>query len=493
MLVAFAASGCAKDAADVSWVFVFPDADLSARATRIDAELRVGGCDVAAAPIWTAQIHGTDGDTTPIPELAPGTYAFLGRARDDVCTYFAAGCTELVLPKDEARRVEVMLESIEDERECADLACIDGECRPQVAVAVAAGRAHSCAALGGGEVWCWGRNEEGQLGNGTTSVTETAVRVRGLEAASVVAAGGNAVGWQSHTCAIEGAGRLFCWGYNQFGQLGDGTVTTSNVPVEVMGLPSVVDMSAGNLHTCAATSNGNVACWGDNGRGQLGDGTTEGRITPIAVPGAQTGRVVQVAIGHEHTCARDWGGHVRCWGANDRGQLGDGTLVDSSVPALVEGTGVVMDIAAGEDHTCAVRERDEPGTVVCWGSNRQQQLGDGTGTDRLTPTLVPGLTGVVQIGAGSAHTCARLGSGELRCWGTNSHGELGGGPGGASGVPVAVLDIDDALDLSVSHSHACAARRNGSVFCWGRNQYGRLGDGTIEDQDHPVMVIGLGD
>lgn len=301
-----------------------------------------------------------------------------------------------------------------------------------------------------------------------------------------------------HTCAVRSSGALVCWGFNDDGQLGTGEPVGSNVPVPVAGftggeLDGVTEVDGGSLHTCALLSSGQVACWGSNARGQLGDGGSDSRV-PVLVSdtGIGTlGRVESLALGSSHSCAVVSGQRARCWGSNTSGQLGDGT--SSNRPMAVSVTGMtgsgnlegVVQLAAGAAHTCA---RLASGEVACWGSNDRGQLGDGTLMARLNPTLVrneddsAALAGVAEIAAGAFHTCARLLSGEIRCWGYGMFGQLGNGATDDQALPASVLDEAGALPLSGSDSifahgtHTCALLA-GEVLCWGANGDGRLGIG----------------
>ena len=299
--------------------------------------------------------------------------------------------------------------------------------------AIAAGGSHACALVSGG-VSCWGGNDAGQLGNGTTASSDVPVDVSGLASGiRGIAAGG------AHSCALTNSGGVVCWG-NFLGFLRNGDATPSVVPVDVPGLAGdIAAVAAGGYHTCALTTGGRVMCWGDNYAGQLGNGeTVDVGLGPVDVSGLASG-VTAIAAGGVHACAVTSGGGVRCWGANDAGQLGDGTTTSSAVPVDVSGLASgVSAIAAGDGHTCALTNER---AVKCWGGG---ELGNGTATGSVVPVDVLGLAGGVSaIAAGSAHTCARLVAGGVRCWGWNYFGQLGIGPQcvGSSSAPVDVAHV----------------------------------------------------
>ncbi len=202
------------------------------------------------------------------------------------------------------------------------------------AIAVSAGDTHTCAVTTAGGVRCWGRNAHGQLGDGTTTSRPVPADVPGLaDEITAIAAG------VAHTCALTAAGSVKCWGLNEDGQLGDGTTESSTVPVGVVGLGSdVAAIAAGFWHTCAVTMTGGVRCWGENSLGHLGDGTTTSRSTPVDVVGLSSGAIA-VSAGESHTCALTVAGGVTCWGWNVDGQLGDGTNTSSTIPVDVSGIG----------------------------------------------------------------------------------------------------------------------------------------------------------
>ena len=366
---------------------------------------------------------------------------------------------------------------------------------------VVAGLSHTCALTSAGGIECWGDNSYGELGDGTTTDRGTPADVLGLiGGVSAVAAG------DCYTCALLDAdhgGGVKCWGWNRYGQLGNGTQDDRTTPVDVSGLTGgVVAVAAGYLHTCAlldADHGGGMKCWGYNHEAQLGDGTRNAQNAPVTVNGLE-GRVAAVAAGGGHTCVLLNAGHgsgVKCWGDNHHGQLGDGTTTARTAPGDVGGlTGVVSAAAAGGEHTCALLNTGDGGGVKCWGANDEGQLGDATATLRYAPGDVSGLTsGVSAVSAGRAHTCAVLDAdhgGGVKCWGRNSSGQLGDGTTIERRTPADVSGLArGGVAVAAGGEHACALTTGGGVQCWGYNDYGQLGDGTWEERHTPVDVIGL--
>jgi len=250
------------------------------------------------------------------------------------------------------------------------------------AVGLSGGYGHTCALLSNGTMRCWGENREGQLGNGTTAIPGTAqpVIVSGISGATAFTTGAY------HTCALLGDGTVRCWGRNSQGQLGNGTYTNSSTPVAVTGLTGVTAISGGGTQTCAVVSDGTVRCWGENEFGQLGNGTTAPATTPVPVVGVSG--VIDVSAGWRHTCALLGNGTIQCWGQNQFGQLGNGTTTNRTTPVAVSGiTGAVGVTAGWWHHSCALLGG---GAVRCWGTNDWGQFGNGTRTSSLIPvTMTP--------------------------------------------------------------------------------------------------------
>jgi alpha-tubulin suppressor-like RCC1 family protein len=352
---------------------------------------------------------------------------------------------------------------------------------------VVAGFDHTCALTTGGGVLCWGTNFHAQIGDGTTAFKRvTPTPVSGLRAGvETLAVGGD------HTCALTAGRAVLCWGYNFYGQLGDGTTTDRVTPTPVGGLESGVRaIGAGMVHTCAVTAGGGVMCWGWNAYGQLGDGTTTNQPTPTAVVGLGS-EVAAIAAGRAHTCALTTAGGVLYWGDNDYGQVGDGTILRRQAPKPVSGLDSgVTGLAAHNDHTCAVKA---DGGVVCWGHNSFGRLGDGTTTDRRTPTPVSGLPGPVSsVTAGWYHTCAVTTAGSVLCWGRNFFGGLGSGTTIDSIYPAVVSGLTNARPtIAAGYGHTCVLTTGAGMQCWGRNANGALGDGTATDRLTPALVLWL--
>ena len=338
---------------------------------------------------------------------------------------------------------------------------------------------YNCALLSNGSVKCWGKNDYGQLGDGTTTDRHTPVSVSGLTNAVAIATG------NYHSCALLSDGTVKCWGDNEDGELGDGTTTSSNTSVSVSGITNAVGIAAGEYHSCALLSDGTMKCWGDNYQGQLGDGTTtKYSDTPVSVSGLTN--AVSIATGYLHSCALLSDGTVKCWGNNGNGELGDGTTTDRHTPVSVSGLTNAVAIATGEYHSCALLSN---GSVKCWGKNDYGQLGDGTTTDRHTPVSVSGLTNAVAIATGCQHNCALLSDGTVKCWGRNNWGQLGDGTTTDRHTPVSVSGLTNAVAIATGCVHSCALLSDGTVKCWGYNGYGQLGDGTTTDRHTPVSVL----
>lgn len=346
---------------------------------------------------------------------------------------------------------------------------------------IAAGRYHSCAIRGGG-VWCWGLNDGGQLGNGGNLLTSPVpVPVSGLPfGAQGVSARGR------HTCAVVNGG-AWCWGTNQYGELGDDSVEVRNAPVPVLGLGSgVLSVAAGFNHSCALMVDGGVWCWGRNDYGQLGDNSTVESHLPVWVLGLDSG-AQSISVGDHHACVIA-SGALWCWGYNYEGEVGVDSGGASRVKTAVLAGGLssgVQAVSAGGDHTCAIVD----GVAWCWGLNDGGELGNDSRANTFTPVQVLDLpSGVTAISAGDHHTCAVV-QGAVRCWGDNEFGQLGNDSTSASLRPVDVSGLTSVQTISAGTSHTCA-RGPGSLVCWGINDVGELGSNSGAESHTPVPVQG---
>ncbi len=325
----------------------------------------------------------------------------------------------------------------------------------------------SVCAIVSGSVTCRGANDRGQR------------LVGGITGARAVAAG------LFHGCALDAAGVARCWGANESGQLGDGSTTDRAAPVPVTTDLRFNSIAAGLAHTCAIAAAGQAVCWGANLGGQLGDGTRNDRALPDAV--AESSDLSRVVAGWNHTCGITSNGVAYCWGLNRDGAVGDGTRLDRLAPTRVlDG---VTDLAAGSAHTCAVRQ----GEALCWGSNAAGQLGDGTTQAKPSPAPIGDLPGTVTaIAAGAAHTCALLDDGSAYCWGQNLYGQLGNGSAAPSTAPRAVAGDLRFARIHAGGGVTCGITGDGVEYCWGLNQSGELGDGTRTNRAVPTRVGGGG-
>jgi alpha-tubulin suppressor-like RCC1 family protein len=395
----------------------------------------------------------------------------------------------------------------------------------------------NCALSNAGNVYCWGYGSSGQLGNGAFTATQkTPVEVAGVNNSGVLSNIVNISTGTDHACAVSSAGNVYCWGYNANGQLGNGSSGNTFTPVEVVDpaggsfLSDIVTVSAGSAHTCALSLFGNVYCWGDNTFGELGTGSRQSSSTPVEVVDS-TGLtalqgVINIGVGSNYSCAVVQAssptastGNVYCWGENSYGQLGNGSVVPAgqAVPTeVMDPTGSValtqiQTLAVAPYATCALSNQ---GDVFCWGLAGLGQLGDATtngnqGTSQtgyVTVKDVGGsgnLSGIVDIAGGFFQMCAVKFNGNVYCWGANYNYQLGTGDTTNWNTPVQVCASGatgsncggsylSATAVAGGSQSTCAVTSGGNVYCWGYNTNGQIGNNSTTTAQTPAEVVGVG-
>ncbi|MES2178804.1 MAG: Ig-like domain-containing protein [Gemmatimonadota bacterium] len=362
---------------------------------------------------------------------------------------------------------------------------------------LAAASAQTTCIYDGWSSRCWGVGTRGQLGNGanTSSASPGAVSVgaTGMKVATKTA-------WGDHFCGLNSSGAAYCWGWNTAGQLGDGTRTDRNVPTLVSGSLTFRSLATGSQHTCGVTLAGEVYCWGVSTLGQLGDGSLGAqRLVPTKANTPAGIVFTQVATGNNHTCAATAAGDVYCWGVNNNGQLGDGTISTTPrpTPALITGGLKYPIISASPSGTCGLTSA---GAAYCWGGNGSGQLGNGTFVNSATPVAVQGGLVFSNITSGNGRACGERGSlGEeytVWCWGFNG-GALGDGTSVNRPSPTLIGPSMQQLfhGGTSSPNYACGVQPGGGqIFCWGANASGQLGFGSTSTtaQSSPDLVARAG-
>jgi len=370
---------------------------------------------------------------------------------------------------------------------------------------IAAGAGHSLALKEDGSVWAWGYNNLGQLGNGESGAgvfESTPVKVSNLKDVIAVAAG------YAHSLALKNDGSVWAWGRNVEGQLGNGKsgmgAIENNIPI-LVHLPNtrdIVAIAAGDYWSFALTEDGSVWAWGNNGSGQLGIGKSGGyEPTPVKVP---INDVTALSAANGHSLALKADGSVWAWGRNHHGQLGIGKSGEGAIETTavkVSNLNGIIAIAAQALHSLALKD---DGSVWAWGYNGYGELGNGKsdgmggpGSFEDTPVRALNLNGIIAIGAGHHYSLALKGDGSLWGWGQNTFGQFGNGKSGAGvfeNTPVMVSNQKDTIAIAVGRNHTLVLKEDGSVWAWGDNSDGQLGNGDSGSGvfgDIPVRVNGL--
>ncbi len=349
---------------------------------------------------------------------------------------------------------------------------------------ISAGDRSTCVTNSLGSPFCWGANDFGQLGDGTLERRLAPVAVTGGQTFGTIRAG-------NHTCAIAALTRAaYCWGQGTEGQLGNGATASSSAPVAVAGGLAWEEIDVGGS-TCGSTG-AEVYCWGPNGLGQLGTGNTSARSSPALVSGGL--QLTRISVGPSTACGTENGTAIlHCWGNGADGELGTGSFsITSAVPAEVSSSAQFVVIAVGG-------ATGGPGTVCgttiddrnyCWGWNGSGQLGNGTLDRASVPTPLGGGLILGEIVVGQDHACGRTGAGVAYCWGAG--GRLGDGTTVPSRVPVPVAGGLRFATLTAGAEHTCGRTEDPDnvMYCWGNNSVGQLGDGTTTARLSPVRVLG---
>ncbi|MBU0482669.1 MAG: hypothetical protein KKG47_16370 [Proteobacteria bacterium] len=353
---------------------------------------------------------------------------------------------------------------------------------PQISV----GTLHTIALKSDGTLWAWGENSYGQLGDGTRVQKIVPVQIGADPDWTQISSGGN------HTLALMSDGSLWAWGSNTFGEIGDGSSGSNafkTTPTRIGSDTDWTQISAGGQHSIALKSDGSLWAWGYNYWGQLGDGTNGNytdKLTPTPI-GSDTDWV-RISAGVGYTLALKSNGTLWAWGLNSYGQLGDGTNVNKNIPVRIGTDTDWARIAPGHFHTLALKS---DGSLWAWGNNAAGQLGDGTNVDKNTPVRIGTDTNWTRITAGGNHySIALKNDGSLWAWGHNLYGQLGDGTNIWRNTPFHIGIDTDWSRIEASGAWSTLALKNdGSLWAWGDNRYGTLGDGTTIDKYMPQEII----
>ncbi len=350
------------------------------------------------------------------------------------------------------------------------------------------GTYQTCALTSDGTAYCWGRNDFGQLGTANNTQSTSPVLVSGNLRFSRLDGG------EQHTCGLTPTSTLYCWGRNNNGELGTGNTTTTNTPTLVGGGLVFAGFSTGWFHTCAITPTGLKYCWGSNTAGQIGNNAIFDTKAPRPVSGNLT--FSGVYANDNHSCALTLLDKAYCWGTNgSAGLLGNNSTVNSPVPVEVSTTIEFSSLTSnGFNQTCGLQKTT--GLAYCWGSNTYGQLGTGNTTRSLIPIAVVAPVGsstplaFSSLAAGDDHICGITPTQDLYCWGRDNSGQLGdGGTNTDSSRPVKIGTAFTAVTGGIAHTCAISPSPNpGSLYCWGQNRSGQLGDGTTVAKNIPTLI-----
>ena len=351
-------------------------------------------------------------------------------------------------------------------------------------LAIFAGGIYTCALKKESSIWCWGGFQLGQLDSSTPKLDSYSLTNRFTPIQLGVTTDWMTIdAGDGHMCVIKTEGSLWCWGHNDNGQLGDGTRVFKNTPVQIGITADWREISAGGWHTCGIKTEGSLWCWGFNLYGQLGNGKAgyiESKNMPVQIGIDMDWQ--KIAAGGAHTCALKTEGSLWCWGNNDYGQQGAGNAGYSQIIIAPVQIGTTLDwqtIAVSDSHTCALKME---GSLWCWGSNTWGQIGNGNTTDQSKPVQIGMNKYWTTIstggGAGKSTSCAVDKEGSLWCWGNNFYGQLGDGSNVDKSLPTLVSNFSKGNQIVIGYHHICSIDMEGFLWCWGSNHFGQLGDGS---------------
>ena len=337
---------------------------------------------------------------------------------------------------------------------------------------------HTVGIKADGSLWAWGRNNYGQLGDGSTTTRNSPVQIGSSTNWSSIAAGAY------HTIATKTDGSLWAWGYNGYGQLGDGGTTQSNSPIQIASSTNWSSIAAGGLHTIATKMDGSLWAWGFNSNGQLGNGSYNESNSPIQI-GSST-NWSSIATGEAHTIATKTDGSLWGWGYNSSGQLGNGSNNQRNSPVQIGSSTNWLSIAANAYYTIAIQK---DGSLWAWGQNSYGQLGDGSTTSTNMPKQIASITNCSSIAAGGTSTIATKMDGSLWAWGNNFNGQLGDGSNTQRNSPIQIGSSTNWSSIAAGNYYTIATKTDGSLWAWGTNGYGQLGDGSNNNSYSPKQIV----
>jgi alpha-tubulin suppressor-like RCC1 family protein len=331
---------------------------------------------------------------------------------------------------------------------------------------------HTCGIRHGGKLYCWGSDSQGEVGDGPADLAVSPRRIGTFEDWANVSTG------LAHTCGVRTNGKLYCWGANWNGQLGNGSTNPSDVPLRIGTSEDWANVSTGQGHTCGVRTTGELYCWGSDNHGQVGDG---GGFDPNSITSPKRIGTFEdwanVSAGAAYTCGVRKNGKLYCWGYDDRGQVGDGDATPAAdAPRRIGAGEDWARVSTGRSHSCGVRK---DGRLYCWGWDEFGQVGDG-GSDTTaikTPRRIGSHEDWATVDAADGHTCGVRTNGNLYCWGSNGAYKLGNGSGGDEDTPKRVGDFADWTTASAGGSYSCGIRHGGKLYCWGSDGNYQLGNG----------------